>query len=89
MRAITAFVFASLLIALPATAQTSGERSGTSAPSAATSSATVGVSPGGANTTKASRSCENAGDCEWSLRGRYMRLVNEMARIACGSCARW
>src|SRR5262245_19965428 len=58
MRTISAFVFASLLIALPAAAQPSGEGSGTSAPRAATSGATVGVSPSGANATNASRSCE-------------------------------
>jgi hypothetical protein len=90
MRTIIAFVLAGLLIALPAAAQTSGGSGATSGTGTTTSGTTVGVSPSGAGATgSASRNCDTtkAGDCETSLSGRYMQLVNAMARIACGSCA--
>jgi hypothetical protein len=90
MRTIIAFVFAGLLIALPAAAQTSGGSGATSGTGTTTRGTTVGVSPSGAGATgSASRNCDatKAGDCETSLSGRYMQLVNAMARIACGSCA--
>ena len=88
MRTIIAFVFASLLIALPAAAQTSGGSGAASGTSGAAGGTTVGVSPsGGGATQAASRSCEKAGNCETPLTGRYMRIVNSMARTACGSCA--
>jgi hypothetical protein len=36
----------------------------------------------------ASRNCDAAAkDCETPLTGRYMRLVDSMARMACGRCA--
>ena len=90
MRTMTAFLLTGLLIALPAAAQTSGGSGGTSGSGAgtATSGPTVGVSPSGAGATHAaSRNCEKAGNCETPLTGRYMRIVNSMARLACGSCA--
>jgi hypothetical protein len=91
MRTITALVFAATLIALPATAKTSDGSGAAPGRDSTTSGATVGVGPSRAGTTgAASRSCDaKAEDCEPSLRGRYMQLVNEMARLACGRCANW
>jgi hypothetical protein len=89
MRTITAFVFGGMLIALPAAAQTSGGRGAVSG-TGSDASATVGVGPGGGGATKAgSRSCEKPGICEVPLTGRYMQIVNSMARLACGRCASW
>ena len=88
MRTIIAFVFAGALIALPAAAQTSGGSDAASGTSGAKSGTTVGVSPSGTDATRAAnQNCEKAGNCETPLTGRYMRIVNSMARLACGSCA--
>ena len=45
------------------------------------------VGSGGAQRA-ASRNCDaTAKNCETPLSGRYMQLVNSMAKIACGRCA--